>query len=60
MILEITQNIPIQTFNSHCYALKTGPLELLEINPFTPFLYSFIYLMKHAIYRSSIVLYAKR
>ena len=24
MILEIAQNFPIQTFNGHCYALKTG------------------------------------
>ena len=24
MILEIAQNFPIQTFNCHCYALKTG------------------------------------
>ena len=25
MILEIAQNFPIQTFNGHCDALKTGP-----------------------------------
>ena len=24
MILGIAQNFPIQTFNGHCYALKTG------------------------------------
>jgi len=24
MIFNIVQNFPIQTFNGHCYALKTG------------------------------------
>ena len=24
MIVEIAQNFPIQTFNGHCYAIKTG------------------------------------